>query len=87
MEIIVDSFLLTGVPRSITRGQFKQALLQLGLLDTVDAAIAAAPRSAQIDYADRLDFERDNPLVLEMAAALGKTEAEIDDLFKLGATL
>jgi len=77
----------TPVPSSVTRGQFKLALLQMDLLDTVEAAIAASDRAVQINYAERLDFERNHPLVLQMAALLGKTEAEVDDLFRLGATL
>ena len=75
------------VPASITRGQFKLALLQMDLLDTVEAAIAASDRAVQINYAERLDFERNHPLVLQMSALLGKTETEVDDLFRLGATL
>ena len=88
MEIIVDQFLLTGVPRAITRRQFKLALLGMGLLDDVEASIAASPdRALQISYNDALDFERNNPLVLAMSAMLGKTEAELDALFIAGSKL
>lgn len=79
--------LVSIVPASITRGQFKLALLQIGLLDAVDTAIAQASRETQINYADRLTFERNHPLVASMATALGKTESDIDALFTLGATL
>lgn len=76
------------VPRSITRRQFKLALLGMGLLDDVETAIAASPdRALQISYADALDFERNNPLVLAMSAMLGKTEAELDALFIAGSKL
>ncbi len=75
------------VPASVTRGQFKLALLQMDLLDDVEAAIALADRATQINYAERLDFERHHPLVITMAAALGKTDAEVDALFVLAATL
>lgn len=77
----------TPVPASVTRGQFKLALLQMDLLDDVEAAIALADRATQINYAERLDFERNHPLVITMAAALGKTDAEVDALFVLAATL
>lgn len=88
MEIIVDQSLLTGVPKSITRRQFKLALLGMGLLDDVEAAVAASPdRALQISYNDALDFERNNPLILAMSAMLGKTEEELDALFILGASL
>lgn len=76
------------VPRSITRRQFKLALLGMDLLDDVETAIAAsADRALQISYNDALDFERNNPLVLAMSAMLGKTEAELDALFIAGSKL
>lgn len=76
------------VPRSITRRQFKLALLGMDLLDEVETAIAASTdRALQISYNDALDFERNNPLVLAMSAMLGKTEAELDALFIAGSKL
>ncbi len=88
MEIIVDQSLLTGVPKSITRRQFKLALLGMGLLDDVEAAVAASPdRALQISYNDALEFERNNPLILAMSSMLGKTEAELDALFVAGSQL
>lgn len=77
-----------GVPSSVTRRQFKQALLQIDLLDTVGAMIAASEdRSLQINWEDALDFERNNQFVVQMAGALGKTDAEIDALFINAKTL
>ena len=75
------------VPQVVTRAQFKLALLDLGLLDDVDALVAAGTdRALQINWAERLEFERNHPLVIATAAALGKTEAEIDALFVLAAS-
>lgn len=74
------------VPQKVSRAQFILALLDLDLLDDVEAAIAAADRATQINYKERLEFERNFPLVMTMAAALGKTEAEVDALFMLAAT-
>jgi hypothetical protein len=76
-----------AVPQKVSRAQFILALLQLDLLDGVEAAIAAADRATQINYKERLEFERNYPLMLTMAAVLGKTERELDDLFVLAATL
>lgn len=74
--------------KPVTRRQFKLALLAIGLLDDVEAAIAASgDRALQINYAEALDFDRNNPFVLQMSAALGKTDAEIDALFQLAASL
>ena len=75
------------VPQVVSRAQFILALLQIGLLDEVEAAIAAADRATQINYKERLEFERSYPLIATMAAVMGKTDAEIDGLFVLAATL
>ena len=74
--------------KPVTRRQFKLGLLAIGLLDDVEAAIAASnDRALQINYAEALDFDRSNPFILQMSAALGKTDPEIDALFQLAASL
>lgn len=84
----VDDVPTKVVPQSVTRRQFKLALLQIGLLDDVEAMIAASgDRALQINWAEALDFERDNAFVAQMSAALGKTASEVDDLFILANTL
>ena len=75
------------VPQIVSRAQFILALLQIDLLDEVEAAIALADRATQINYQERLEFERGFPLIATMAAVLGKTDAEVDALFVLAATL
>lgn len=75
------------VPQVVSRAQFILALLQIGLLDEVEAAIDAADRATQINYKERLEFERGFPLIATMAQVMGKTDAEIDALFVLAATL
>ena len=78
---------LPPVPQVVSRAQFILALLQIDLLDEVEAAIALADRAAQINYTERLEFERGFPLIATMAAVLGKSDAEVDALFVLAATL
>lgn len=76
------------VPQVISRRQAKQALLQAGLLDVADAAIAASgDRAAQIDWADAQEFRRDWATLISMQHALGLTDEQIDGLFRLAATL
>lgn len=75
------------IPQVVSRAQFILALLQLDLLDEVEAAIALADRATQINYKERLEFERSYPLIATMAAVMGKTDAEIDALFILASTL
>lgn len=87
--IVADSLAKyqASIPQKVSRAQFILALLELGLLDDVEAAIASADRATQINYKERLEFERSYPLVATMAYALGKTDHEIDSLFVLAATL
>ena len=70
-----------------SRAQGQLALLQAGVLDALEAWVATQSRSTQIDYAARGEWRRDWPLVATGAAALGLTEAQVDDLFILAATL
>ncbi len=72
----------------VTRRQAKRALLEVGLLDDVDASIATSgDRAAQIDWADATEFRRDWPALIAMQPALGLTDQQVDDLFTLAATL
>lgn len=80
------------VPQTVTRRQARQALLLAGLLDDVPTAIAAIPdeiqrRMAQIEWEDSLEFVRSRPLVIQISAALGLSEAELDEMFVTASTL
>lgn len=87
-EIVAADAPAVPVPQVISRRQAKQALLQAGLLDVADAAIAASgDRAAQIDWADAQEFHRDWATLISMQNALGLTDEQIDDLFRLAATL
>lgn len=87
-EVVAAEAPAVPVPQVISRRQAKQALLQTGLLDVADAAIATSgDRAAQIDWADAQEFRRDWPALAAMQPALGLTDEQIDDLFRLAATL
>lgn len=80
------------VPASVSMRQARLALDQVGLLDDVEAAIAAIPnaaqrRKAQIEWEYAQEVQRRHGLVPAMAQALGMTDAQLDDLFLLAATL
>lgn len=79
------------VPQKVTMRQARLALLQGGYLTTINAAIAAMPGAAgdaaRIEWEFSSTVERNRPLVAAMASALNLTSAQIDDLFKLAATL
>lgn len=82
---------LASVPQSVTMRQARLALHAAGLLAGVDAAIASlsepAKTAAAIEWEYASSVERNAGLVPAMAAALGMSEADIDDLFITAATL
>lgn len=68
--------LLPVVVRSIDARRLRLALLQLDLLDTVEAAIATLGKAAQIEWEYATEIKEDYPLVLALANNLGlDTEA------------
>ena len=86
-EIVIQQ----PVQKVVTMRQARLALLQGGYLTTINAAIAAMPGAAgdaaRIEWEFSSTVERNRPLVAAMASALNLTSAQIDDLFKLAATL
>lgn len=76
---------------SVSMRQARLALLQAGKLSDVDAAIAALPspekEAAQIEWEYAAEVKRTSRLVENLTPALGLSEAEMDGLFKLAATL
>jgi len=68
---------------TLTRSEFKLALLDRSELDNVKAAMSdpsADPR-AVILWEDALEFRRTNKDLLTLAAELGYTEEQLDDIF------
>lgn len=75
------------VPQSVTPRQARLALLNAGLLDQVEAAIAVGSRADQITWEFAVDVRRDYPMIANLGTALGLTGAQIDDLFRAAAQL
>lgn len=76
----------------VTMRQARRALLDAGLLDQVDAAIAAIAdaterKQAAIDWEYATQVERLRPWVQTLGVALGLTDDELDALFVQAATL
>jgi hypothetical protein len=73
------------VPDSVSMRQARLALLGAGLLDAVEATIAAMEgaegKAAQIEWEYATEVRRDSPLVAGLTAALGLTEEQLDSLF------
>ena len=75
------------VPAQVTMRQARLELLKRGLLDDVEAVIAAAGREAKIEWEYAAVVERSNPAVAIVQAQQGLTDAQIDDLFREAAKL
>lgn len=75
------------VPQVVSRFQARAALHLAGLLDDVEALMAApdTPALAKLAWADAQEFKRNSPTVQAMAAAIGLTEAQLDELFTTAA--
>lgn len=86
-EEVTDQAAARRAGMRCSRAQGQLALLQAGVLDALDAWVATQSRATQIEYAARGEWSRDWPLVATGATALGLTEAQVDDLFILAATL
>lgn len=73
------------VPASISPAQARLALLGAGLLDEVEAAVAAGDRVTQIAWQNATTIERNSPTVAALAGALGLTDVQLDDMFTTAA--
>jgi hypothetical protein len=73
----------TPIPATVTRFQALATLAAGGWLDTVHVYIDALPRSnvQRLAFENATDWERTSPTVNALAAMLGLTDAQVDDLF------
>jgi len=77
----------TTVPQSVTPRQVRLLLLQQGLLDGVEAMIAASDQATQITWQYASTFNRNDPLLDALAARLGLTSQQVDQFFIAAAAL
>lgn len=75
------------VPLSITPRQCRLLLMQQGLLPQTEAMIAQQDEATRITWEYALEFRRDDPLLNQLAIALGLDEAQIDQFFIAAAQL
>lgn len=70
----------------VSRRQARLALLQMNLLERIEASLAQSSKAVQIEYeADA--WRRDNPTLVAMAEQLGMDAEQIDQFFALAGTL
>jgi hypothetical protein len=76
-----------SVPASVTPLQIRRALLAQGLLDDVQAFVEASSLETRMAWEYAIQIDRDNELISAAATAIGATDEEVDDLFRLAASL
>jgi len=81
-----------AVPQQCAMWQARAILIEDDLLDDVNAVLASIPderarKLAQAKFEYSSTVRRDDPLVTETIPTLGKTEAEIDQMFIRAAGL
>lgn len=69
----------------VTPRQARLALLDAGLLDTVETKIKGKNRAFQIAWDYATEINRDDPLIATIAKELSLTDAALDLLFKNAA--
>jgi hypothetical protein len=80
------------IPAKVTMRQARLILLQAGLLDQVEGAIAAIEnpverRAAEITWEYSIEVERTNPLVTRLSTVFGLTDEQVNDMFRQAAKL
>lgn len=85
LDPVPDKVVNGLIPTEVTMRQGKLALLQMGLLDTVETLIAAMPgmqgQAAKIEWDNASTIKRSSNLTLAIVSILGLSEVELDDLF------
>jgi hypothetical protein len=75
-----------SVPQKITPLQARKALRQLGWKAAVDAFVATLSEEEQEEWDFATEYRRDNAIIAKGATALGLTQEQIDELFRLAVT-
>jgi hypothetical protein len=69
------------IPQEALSGDFIHALHDLGWINDVKAAVAAAGGLAEDLFLHASKYERHHPLMLQIAQAIGKDSDDLDELF------
>ena len=75
------------VPTEVTPLQMRKALRYIGIMDQAKAYALTLPEEQQESWEYATMIERDNAFIESARLALGMTDDEADDLFRLAATL
>lgn len=76
------------VPQAVSRFQARRALKDAGLFASVESAINASASDFLVDaWNEAAEFRRASPLIAGIAAALGLSSDQLDDLFRDAALI
>jgi len=75
------------VPEEVTALQARLALATVGKLAAIEAAVASADAATQVWFDRAPVWRRDSPMIASLASAVGLGDGQIDDLFRLAATM
>ena len=75
------------VPTEVTPLQIRRALRQLGMYDSVAAYIETQSDDVKDAWEYAITIYRNDSMIISAGEALGVTDDEIDDLFRLASTL
>jgi hypothetical protein len=86
LQAEVDRLMSRPTASTVTRRQARLALLQADLLDAAEATVKQAGRVAEITYESET-WNRNDPVLIQLAGVLGITDEQLDELFALASTL
>lgn len=80
-----------SVPSEVALWQFRAALKLSSLYAQVQSAVAQLPESQRIVIEEQLEYgnaiHRNHPTIKAMAESIGVSQSQVDDVFKLAASL
>jgi len=76
-----------AAPTSVTPTQMRLALNRTGMRDAIEAYVATLSRDEQDRWDYGLTVERNNPVIEAGRQALNMSAQQVDDLFRLAASL
>lgn len=86
-EKIIELSGPAAVPQSVTPLQMRKAIRHAGLKATVDQFLRETDEEIAEAWEYATTIERENPFVQTAITGLGMADEQIDDLFRLAATL
>ena len=87
IKVNQDKLKKAQTPEIVSMRQARLALLQANLLTLVSEAIENGSEADKITWEYATEVRRDDALVLNLSQALDLTDAMLDDLFILAASL